>query len=51
MTISEFEDAERSPGTVFRRYCEDILEIEPDRHLEELFDNALAEYEREEESR
>ena len=51
MTISEFEDAERSPGTVFRRYCEDILESEPDRHLEELFNNALAEYEREEESR
>ena len=47
MTIEEFETAEHDPGSVFERYCKDILEEAPGEHLQGLFRTALARYERE----
>lgn len=47
MTVDEFEKADTDPETVFKRYCEDILEETPSSHMINLFKNALANYEKE----
>lgn len=46
MTIEELENADTDPESVFRRYCEDILEETPGAHMMSLFQNALASYEK-----
>lgn len=46
MTIEELEQADTDPETVFRRYCEDILEETPSAHMMSLFRNALSDYEK-----
>ena len=51
MSVDELEKADKDPDTIFARYCEDILEQEPDAHLKALFDSACRAYEKEAESR
>ena len=51
MSVDELEKADQDPDTIFARYCEDILEQEPDAHLKALFDKACRTYEKEAESR
>lgn len=46
MTIDELEKTEDDPLTVFKRFCEDIMEESPDGHLTELFADAVREYEK-----
>ena len=41
MTIEEFESTDADPETVFKRYCEDILEEAPSEHMLELFRAAV----------
>ncbi len=47
MTMEEFEDVEDDPLELFKRYCQDVMESEPDGHLEELFMDAVRKYESE----
>ncbi len=47
MTIEEFEKADEDPESVFKRYCQDILEEAPSEHMLDLFKNALTHYEKE----
>jgi DNA repair protein SbcD/Mre11 len=47
MTMEEFENADEAPESIFKRYCEDILEEAPSNHMLELFKNALEKYEKE----
>ncbi len=47
MTIEEFEKADEDPESVFKRYCQDILEEAPSEHMLDLFKNALTQYEKE----
>lgn len=47
MTIEEFERADEDPESVFKRYCQDILEETPSSHMIELFKSALINYEKE----
>ncbi len=47
MTIDELESAETDPESVFVRYCRDIMQEEPDDHLQGLFYDALVKYEKE----
>lgn len=51
MSVDELEQADKDPDKIFTRYCEDILEQEPDTHLKALFDKACRSYEKEAESR
>ena len=51
MSVDELEQADKDPDIIFARYCEDILEQEPDAHLKALFDKACRSYEKEAESR
>lgn len=51
MSVGELEQADKDPDKIFTRYCEDILEQEPDTHLKALFDKACRSYEKEAESR
>lgn len=46
MTVDEFESAQTDPEIVFKRFCEDILEMAPDQHILDLFHNALLTYEK-----
>lgn len=48
MTIEELDEADRDPETVFKRYCEDILEEYPSEHLISLFRDAVESYGKEE---
>lgn len=47
MTIDEFESAKDDPEVIFKRFCEEILEVAPDRHMLNLFQHALETYEKE----
>ena len=47
MTIEELEEAGTDPESVFARFCEDIMEEAPSDHLQELFRQAIAEYDKE----
>ncbi len=47
MTIEEFEKADQDPESVFKRYCQDILEEAPSSHMLELFKKAVENYEKE----
>lgn len=47
MTIDELEEADNNPSSIFERYCEDILEAAPSKHLSEMFLRALESYEKE----
>jgi exonuclease SbcD len=47
MTMEEFEQADQDPQSVFKRYCEDILEEAPGEHLMRLFNKAMENYEKE----
>lgn len=47
MTIEEFENTDTNPEEVFKRYCEDILEMSPSQHMLVLFKSALNKYEKE----
>lgn len=51
MTVGELEEKDTDPEAVFMRYCEDMLEEEPKKHLKELFKEALKDYEKEVETR
>ena len=47
MTVEEFENVNENPESVFKRYCEDILEESPSEHMMKLFKGAMERYERE----
>ena len=47
MTIEELEQVDEDPESLFRRYCEDILDEAPSTHMMELFKNAIKTYEKE----
>ena len=46
MTIEEFENADKDPESVFTQYCRDIFGEMPNKHLIELFKEAVEEYEK-----
>ena len=47
LTLEELEQMEEDPVEVFRYFCKEIAEQEPDGHFVELFKNAVAAYEEE----
>lgn len=51
MTIEELETKEQDPMNVIRRYFQDVVSVEPDAHVIEMFGRALKDYEREAEER
>ena len=51
MTVGELEEKDTDPEAVFMRYCEDMLDEEPKKHLRDLFKEALKDYEKEVETR
>lgn len=47
MTVDELEMEEQDPMKIIRRYFQDIVSVEPDAHVLEMFEKALQDYERE----
>lgn len=47
MTIDEYEHVQDTPEKLFARFCEDVVGEAPSEHMMELFDVALAGYEKE----
>lgn len=47
MTIEELEKQEQNPMQIINRYFQDVMNVQPDEHLLELFQQAVSDYEKE----
>lgn len=47
MTIDELEKQEQDPLQILKRYFQDVMNVQPDEHLVELFGKAVSDYEKE----